>query len=325
MKKIKSFTYLDNYKMYSISSQIFEGLTDYILSSKSEHSQERDIQEGLKGSGHILADIITKSSRQVEKKFLHDYAYTLFEDALTKQGKVLEIDIANVDDKIQEIDSYDFIKIKGRIIFNDAKVIENTIRNFNDIGYHIGFLSRYQPLKEEIDRLVEQTNAIKNRNQKAKQKSLIDSRLNFKKLLQLDGLQQNEELLKSLAYTLNHGYKGNFEVQMPFTKENGHSLFSCLLNREFLKEEEGILMQKYSRNTEKEFVIFGIATQTQKITEKLSAYGHKPSEEEEEEEDNNMKKSLMNIAATMADLEKTFSGKLSYEYMIDPIAIYREL
>ena len=35
MKKIKSFVYLDVNKMYSISSQIFEGLTEYILSEKT--------------------------------------------------------------------------------------------------------------------------------------------------------------------------------------------------------------------------------------------------------------------------------------------------
>jgi hypothetical protein len=30
MDNIKSFIYLDEYKMYSISSQLFEGLTEYI-------------------------------------------------------------------------------------------------------------------------------------------------------------------------------------------------------------------------------------------------------------------------------------------------------
>lgn len=30
MPKIKSFIYLDEYKMYSISSQIFEGITEYL-------------------------------------------------------------------------------------------------------------------------------------------------------------------------------------------------------------------------------------------------------------------------------------------------------
>ena len=36
MDNIKSFIYLDEYKMYSISSQLFEGLTEYILSGEKE-------------------------------------------------------------------------------------------------------------------------------------------------------------------------------------------------------------------------------------------------------------------------------------------------
>jgi len=40
--KIKSFIYLDNDKMYSISSQLFEGLTEYILRDNKNTSTEDD-------------------------------------------------------------------------------------------------------------------------------------------------------------------------------------------------------------------------------------------------------------------------------------------
>lgn len=34
MSGIKNFIYLDEYKMYSISSQIFEGITEYLVDHK---------------------------------------------------------------------------------------------------------------------------------------------------------------------------------------------------------------------------------------------------------------------------------------------------
>ncbi|WP_454047425.1 DUF6414 family protein [Chryseobacterium sp. Marseille-Q8038] len=69
MKKIRSFIYLDNYKMYSISSQIFEGLTEYILKSENTNTKEKEEQKGPFFSGRVLADIIEKDTNYTEKNF----------------------------------------------------------------------------------------------------------------------------------------------------------------------------------------------------------------------------------------------------------------
>ncbi|UCF13227.1 MAG: hypothetical protein JSW06_02940 [Thermoplasmatales archaeon] len=45
MNNIKQFIYLDEYKMYSLSSQLFEGITDFLIDSKFEETEE---QESLK-------------------------------------------------------------------------------------------------------------------------------------------------------------------------------------------------------------------------------------------------------------------------------------
>ena len=71
---IKNFVYLDEEKMYSLSSQIFEGITEYILSESTSESQKSESQKGDIGSGRILGDILKQADRQSEKKFLHDYS-----------------------------------------------------------------------------------------------------------------------------------------------------------------------------------------------------------------------------------------------------------
>lgn len=43
---IKSFIYLDEDKMYSISSQLFEGMTQYILKKETESFNEEQQQKG---------------------------------------------------------------------------------------------------------------------------------------------------------------------------------------------------------------------------------------------------------------------------------------
>lgn len=69
MDNIKSFIYLDEYKMYSISSQLFEGLTEYILSGEKESITESEQQKGSLGSGRVMGDILVKEKDSSEKRF----------------------------------------------------------------------------------------------------------------------------------------------------------------------------------------------------------------------------------------------------------------
>jgi hypothetical protein len=54
MNSIKSFIYLDEYKMYSISSQLFEGLTEYVLTGEKKSFSESEQQKGTFFSGKLM-------------------------------------------------------------------------------------------------------------------------------------------------------------------------------------------------------------------------------------------------------------------------------
>ena len=62
MQKIKSFIYLDEYKMYSISSQIFKGITESLTSYQGAATEKEEEQKGPVGSGRIMADILKSES-----------------------------------------------------------------------------------------------------------------------------------------------------------------------------------------------------------------------------------------------------------------------
>ncbi|GAB1453202.1 hypothetical protein MASR2M47_32580 [Draconibacterium sp.] len=322
MQKIRSFLYLDNYKMYSISSQIFEGLTEYIVTNKGEENQETETQKGPVGSGRILGDIIQKSSNQTEKKFLHDYSYNLFEQALIERGKVIEVDKSNIDIQIDKLNEFSFIKVKGRAVFNDLKIIEEMLKNFNDFGHALGYITKKAAYDEQLAELNEQVKQIPDRNQKAKAKDLLKNTTEFKKILKEEGLQLDDDFLKHMAYLLNYGYNQQFEIQIPL---DDLCLFSAQLDRNNLKDEEHRIIKKYSRETEKEFVLFGILTQIKKESEKDSLLKDKTKDWNEDEAAANMKEAIMNVVSTITGVEKTFTGKLDYEFIIDPISMYIDL
>jgi hypothetical protein len=316
MGKIRSFLYLDNYKMYSISSQLFEGLTEYIVTSKEEGKEENETQKGPIASGKVLGDIIQKSFNQTEKRFLHDYSYNVFENALIDKGKVLDINKSNIVNQLDNLKDYSFVKVTGRVVFNDLKIIEDTLRNFNSIGEALGYITKKAAYDEQMKELSNQANQIQDRNQKAKVTSLVKNKMEFKKVLMAEGLMLDEDYLKHLSYVLDYGYNQQFEVQIPL---NGSCLVSAQLNRENLKDEERRIIKKYSRETEKEFVLFGILTQIEKESDRESLAISNG------DEGSGMKESIMNLVRTLIGVERTFTGKLDYEIIVDPISIYIEL
>ena len=320
MKSIKNFIYLDDYKMYSISSQIFEGMTEYIIKGGSEKKEEQNQQKGKYASGRVMADIVETQSGKTEKIFLHDYSYTLFETKLIEDQKVIILDATNSNEIFNKKESLNFIKVTGQILLNDTKSIENILTNFNTLGLNATIVQGGAETQDGIQELKNSVNKIKDRNQKSKSNSIVDSRItSLKALAKEKGMQLDETYLNALKYLLNFGYQQQFEIQLPIINDIQTYFFSAILKREKLKEFEDILVKKYSRLTEKKFTIFGILTQTKDNNVKEifnSIHAHNPD---------SVKAGILEMINKLSVLENIFAGRQSNEYIIDPIAIYQEL
>ncbi|MDE2797586.1 MAG: hypothetical protein OXI94_02850 [Gemmatimonadota bacterium] len=314
MQTIKNFIYLDEYKMYSISSQIFEGITEYLIDYQETKREEEEKQKGLIGSGKIMADILKSESGTEEKKYLHDYSYKLFEDHLQESNKILSISVENIDAEIESIDNAAFVKVRAKAVFNDMNIIKSTMGNFNELGEALAYISTISE-REEAQQLLETVaENIKDRNQRSqlrqRQKALTD----IKKLAKEQGLYLDPKLLKNLVLVLDYGFQDQFEVQMPIKPYT----FSANIKREYLRENEHLLIRKYSRLAEKEFVLVGTIAQS-------SSKSLMNEEPDEGHEYQHLKEALMSMVERLSEVESTFTGKLENEFIIDPIALYREI
>ncbi len=329
MSSIKSFIYLDEYKMYSISSQIFEGFTEFIVDYSSEGKQEKEEQKGKLGSGRILGDIISKETGTEQKRFLHDYSYTLFERKLSADNKVLVIDADNIKEKINEISDCDFIKVSGEATFNDMKLIIQTISNFNKVGEALTYLTSFETLSEEKAVLEEQVKKIKNRNQRAVANQKVKNAINIERLAKDRGLNFDQQFLEKLAFLLEYGYKDQFELQIPIKLENEETdesiIFSAVLKRDFLKDKEDILIKRYARNSEKKFALFGMVTQSERDVSIPDENASVSVDDESATENLHLKQALKAMHVELSNIEDNYIGRLPNEVIIDPIAIYREL
>jgi hypothetical protein len=308
---IKNFIYLDEDKMYSLSSQLFEGVTEYVLNESSSEQGESEEQKGPVGSGRILGDILRNSERNTEKKFLNDYSYTIFEKKLLEDEMVLIVG----GEKSKELKlnvGQSFIKVTSKATFNDINTITNTLKNFNKIGKALAHITNFNEISAVREQLEKAKSNVKDRNEKSKLQTQLKSMSNINKLAKESGLQQDQDFLDDLSFVLNYGFQDQLEIQM----ELDESIFSANLNRSFLREPEELIVRKYSRKTEVEFTLFGIITQHQR--EKLD-------ELEENEDYESIKEALMNLVSHLSNVEATFTGRLSNEIIIDPIALYTEI
>ncbi len=309
-QSIKSFIYLDDYKLYSLSSQLFRGFTEFIISETAASYSEEEAQKGPFASGKVMSDILKREKTSTEKKFLHDYAFNLLETELTNNGILYTIQEQDTADVIQ---SKGMVKVTGRAIFNDYRILQSVISRFNSIGESVGYFQ----MKEEIDKfnnaVEESLKKTKDRNQKAKIQGIQKhTKNNLKKNLQEQGLQLEDTDVKHMLNLMEYGFHEVLEFRV-LPKGVSFQL-SAILNREYLRDSESQFVSKYSRQTEYDFTMIGVVTQSGKVKEPLNE--HEPS---------GIKDACLNLADKLTTLENAFVGRLDNECIIDPIAIYREL
>ena len=309
-QNIKSFIYLDDYKLYPLSSQIFQGFTEYIISGNIASRTEEESQKGMFASGKVISDLLKTEKTSTEKKYLHDYAFNLLEEELMERDLLYSI---RPEDTTNIIQSKGIIKVTGRAVFNDYSTLQSTLSRFNSIGESFGYFNYKDVVKELNDSTSNALETTKDRNQKAKIKNIKQHANKVStSFLQEKGLHIAEEDIKHMVNIMEYGFHGELEFrvlpdELPFQ-------FSAILNREYLRDSEIQFISKYSRQTEYDFTMIGIVTQSGKVTEPLAEHGL-----------NGIKDACLNLADKLRGMENVFLGRLDNECIIDPIAIYREL
>ena len=88
-------------------------------------------------------DLASERIGQQEKRFLHDYTFTLFEEELKAQQKVLTYDSTASEEYFNTLTPGSIIRVKGSAIFNDIKAICDLLKEFNQFGEAITYVTTY--------------------------------------------------------------------------------------------------------------------------------------------------------------------------------------
>lgn len=307
---IRSILYLDEQKLYSLSSQVLEGLTEYLLTETSAATEESETQKGPVASGRVLADAMKRSTTSVERRVLHDHAFALFEEKLLSSGLVIDIP-SQPDSAPQKLKS--FIRVSAAASFIDAAKLTNLLGMFNRIGEALAYVTNNDDIQTAKAALEAAKTALKDKSKLAeltrKSQALTDGAL----LAKSSGLYQDPKFLENLSLLTEFAFSDQLEIQ----QRVGDLLYSTPLKRDCLRESEGLMIRKYSRKTEKSLVVLGLVTQTAVPTNTVTAGpDFKPA---------NMKEAVTNMIDHIAVMESSLSGKIEHEIVIDPIAVYVSL
>lgn len=306
---IKSIIYLDEAKMYSMSSQIFEGVTEYILNEFNSSKEEKEEQKGPIGSGRVLADAMILGQRSLERKFLHDHSLSLFEEKLQSENLINRINSAS------ECFSLDksFVKINARAKFIDAAKVTSILNSFNAIGEALTYITKYPELEAARQAILQERNPAEQKKLQTAFKAIERKFHNISDFAKIEGLYQDPGFLKNLALVTEFGFSDQLEIQ----QQVGDRLFSACLKREYLREPEDIIMRKYSRHTEKPLVVLGVVTQSRSEPEVSTLT--------EAMDNPTMKEAVTNMVDHIAAFEGSITGKTPSEIIVDPIAVYVNL
>ncbi|MDD9154579.1 hypothetical protein PVK64_00055 [Aliivibrio sp. S4TY2] len=304
---IRNFIYLDEPKLYSFSSQLFEGITDFILNEKSLDTENNTtVKVGLPSS-KIIADVIRETSTSTTKKFLHDHSFSLLEQELIKTEQLLDIteNQLTIDDISNSGKS--FIKIKAKGKFIDTNEIMSTLKNFNDIGEAIVKAQAIDELKE-LDR---KRRTLTTEKQVKQLQSTFNKEV--EKIAYENEYRLPPEMISSFTQLVEF-----FGADLQRFQQIGcnNTIFTSCLDSSHLRDSLPAIYRKYSRKTALEFVVVGTISH---------GIGTQKPEVQELPDDANMLQHFQNMVEHMYDLDQNAFGKLDNEIIIEPIAIYTEL
>lgn len=293
---IKNFIYLDEQKLYSFSSQLFEGVTEYYLDQQVVEESEEDTQKGKLTSGRAIANAVKEASSSTSKKFLHDFAFNLFEAELINSDLLIDIDSGSHTHSDICNSKKSFIRIRAKGKFVDLKEIQALFKKFNEIGDAIAktqLTDDYQSL--EVLKAENKNSSSAKKLQSEIDKDIRQIKVNSELILPTPVLNSIDTMLDQFV---------------------GEIEYSTCMSPDHFRDSIKAICRKYSRKTAKEFVVLGTIshshdTQGVEITELPDGA--------------TMLSHMVVLAENMYDLEQIFGSKGENEIIIEPIAVYTEL
>lgn len=288
MMTIRDFIYLDSGRMYSLYSQVFEGVAESVVKSyTNRHMTENSVSKSRDIAGSTVEEMLN----EVESKVMYDHLYNQLEKKL--ESAIQEISRDKIAD-IETIKNGFLFKVVGRVIISDYNRLIQFTENFNKIGEIIAYsiISDLEPSQRAAT--------------------------NVKKIAKDSGLAQDNTLLNNLKFISEFFNSDSLDVLIDPCIESSNIAFNGILDKQHLRIDEDRLRRLFSSEPNIQWTMVGQLTHIYEVEETDEA-------EQVENEQTSISDSFYGLVHAANSFEKKFSESQKFSKIhLAPIAIYIE-
>lgn len=320
---IRDFIYVDVDLLYSLYSQVFEGVADQIIKSYVALESRSDISKNLLASSNLETQV-AEASRRTESTFLYDHMYNLLEDKI--KSAILENPDLSKDDFREVLDDAFVLKIDGAAEIEDYARIKEFMGKFNDIAGAIAYAGMISDEGKGDSEIENEINRESDRNTKAKLRALQKAKKNPKKLAEAMGIAQDETLLNNLIMFTDMFNPEGFEITVVPMPGDNKVVYRGILNRKWLRMEPKFLRSLFGGYAEGGWTMVGKVTYLPGATiPDIDDEDDEDDVSEDEEPAVSMRdafRAMFNKALAFDRI--TLESDSRIEIIMSPLAIYRE-
>lgn len=326
MTSIRDFIYLDVEKLYSLYSQVFEGVADRIIQSHLDGLQSSEQSSSVLVNESDIAMNVLEISRRTENKFLYDYMYSRLENELNPV--IANISSLATDELPAKIEDTFLVKIVGNAAIYDFERIQAvTLGKFNYLGEALHYITNFDPAQaredektlEKLQAAVEQT---RDKNKKVKaEHDLINAVSSWKASIRDSALQAglgyDKRFLEYVAELIALYYPERLDVSIASSSDAGAYEVRGVLDKRWLRYTPEFLLSLYSGRA-RNWTMIGQVTYVSEAESEISSSASHTSPE-------GLRDAILALIDQNMGLEKHFTLSLgTNEVVISPLAIYRE-
>lgn len=256
-KIIRDFLYLDVDRLYSLASQVFEGVTAQIAQSFQSEQSKVESQKGVTKNAD---ERVTEAALRTESKFLHDHLYHQLEERMS-EAIVDIVSAESVDyEKLQQNGT--FIRVKGVASIDDYNRMSSFLDEFNNFGVSLAYVGSSntgeieqlrENLETEKEHLKSQIHSSKSPLAKSQLKQKLanledtSQPLNFlQAFAATKGVYRDPMLLHSIKTIAETFRRGAFEINISQPYLETTASFRSVLDKRWLRSEPEYLRSLYT-------------------------------------------------------------------------------
>lgn len=317
-KIIRDFIYLDVDRLYSLYSQVFEGVTQEIVDSLLINREEGDIKQEDEKS---LESKVARASLTTEKKFLYDYMYTRVEGEM---APLLWTSGAEGKEVVPNVGQ--FLKVSGQASIQESKRLIEFLSNFNKIGEaitNLGFTPKIQTNINELTALLASSTNMEEKKDIKKQLDELKAEIKIKNRWAQDPTSQDQ-----LAFMIKLFLGENYEINIQDTIYS-NMIYRAILDQKWLRASADYLRQLYGGLVESSWTLVGHVTYSPMQDAKNPAAALPQTEGRQVEVPefpdtvSSMRDPYTNMENSRINFERMFfRNKVNMELIVRPLAIY---